>query len=521
MAKNKKIRLLIGQYALLLICLLTTFLFIIPQSDIFIFKRSSGSDFGAIFDYSLNYGNGRLLGNIIGTLFAHYFDAAWVFVSVCLFVTVFLLNQLLFKQSVYTVFPLAILIIFPSSGAFSECYSLVASFVNFFVPITFALIALFLCKTINERRLSATPKIILEILLFVVGFASCLFSENSTIVFFTVAFLMLAYKKVYGKKIGAAELVYFLSTLVAGITMVAIPILTKTSQKMDDYRSVSTGIKEIAVGAVASFTRFAEIFNSFTLLLFVLSAALILCLMKQKSNQKFKTFAITFFAVYPVFAILMRLFAYQSRMLPVLHIFETLAVAVYLIVFLFTIWKIDAKEQRNISICGFLVLLSSIAPMLLVSQYGHRTYLTSYFTLIFLAFYLLRENAPKEICALPVMSYLNKKMVSALVCIVFVFTSGYTAVQMIYNYNFYVIRTAYIEKELACGSKEIDVPVLPFIAVSIEDEWPNIVGDIAEDKTVVFNEVSMTSCENAQEYEAVFSDSIVHNVMQALENRFG
>ena len=521
MPSKKKLPLLIGQYVLLLLCLLVTFLFIIPQSDNFLFMRSADASFRSILDYSLNYGNGRLLGNILGVLISHYFEYAWLFIAACLFVTVFLLNHLLFKQSVYTVFPLALLVVLPSSGVFSECYTLSASFTNFFLPMLLAVICLCLYSFLTKDSLPLVLKLCLSLLLFVFGLASCLFSENSTIVFFTLSCLILAYKKVFCKKFDLAALAYFLSTVLGGIIMVAIPRITQTAQKMDGYRSVSSGVKEILVGAVASFTRFAEIFNSYTLLLFLLSVGLIACLLKQSSGKKFKTFGITFYALYPAFAILMRLFAYQSRMLPVMHLFETLSVAVYLLVFFFVILKIDSKQQRRVCVCGFLILLSSIAPMLLVSQYGHRTYLTSYFTLIFFAVYLIRENVPEKVYTLSDVPFVSKKLAAALLCIAFVFTCGYTTVQLMYNYNIHSLRSAYIEQEISAGSKEIDVPTLPFIAVSIEDEWPNIVSDITEDESIVFNNVDMDTCENAEEYGAVLSNSIFHNLIQALAGKFG
>ena len=99
---NRKI--LIVEYAGVLAGFLLMYLFILPQMDVFLLSRYVDDTLRGAVNFSLYYGNGRLLGNIIGVYFSNHFVFATIIISVVLTAIVFLLNSILLDNSPYTVF---------------------------------------------------------------------------------------------------------------------------------------------------------------------------------------------------------------------------------------------------------------------------------------------------------------------------------------------------------------------------------------------------------------------------------
>ena len=282
--QNSKNRLILFlEYALIFLCLLVAFFFIPPQSDAFIFFRQCDFNLNSIIDYSLNYGNGRVLGNFFGVVFSHSFEYMFIFTAGILTVTVALLNSLLCRNSRYAPFALALLIVFPSSGVLGEVHGLSSSFINFFTPITIALLSLSVCKILNNKR-NIAISVVLNIILFVTGIASCSFSENTAIVLFTTAFLIIVYTFCTERKFKFYQINYFISVLLGlGISLL-LPRILGTAHKMEHYRQTEVSLPSLISNAIASFVRFSDVFCSFILLVIILSVALISTAVNQKSN---------------------------------------------------------------------------------------------------------------------------------------------------------------------------------------------------------------------------------------------
>ncbi len=60
------------EYMGVFLCFFLMYLFIIPQSDVFPFAHAIDGSFSSAVTYSLQYGNGRLLGNTIGAFFLSF-----------------------------------------------------------------------------------------------------------------------------------------------------------------------------------------------------------------------------------------------------------------------------------------------------------------------------------------------------------------------------------------------------------------------------------------------------------------
>jgi hypothetical protein len=178
------------------------------------------------------------------------------------------------------------------------------------------------------------------------------------------------------------------------------------------------------------------------------------------------------------------------------------------------------KEKRLTALGWTVLLLSSIVPMLLVNQHGYRTYLTTYFILLGMLASFLKEICLSEIISKMKAQYLNKNFIVVAVGTIFIFMSAYTAIQQSVNYRFYQVRTEYIFQQVEEGSAEARVPMLPVTSVSFEDEWPNIVKNIVQDKDLEIIVADANSCENADEYNAITSEMFVSTFRKALAHKF-
>ena len=513
---KKKAAFLCGiEYIVLLLCLTMIFLFIVPQNDMFIFRKDTSPEWRLLIDFSLYYGNGRFLGNLLGVFFSHYFEFAWIVCTVCMFITIVCTNKLFFRNSAYTIFPSALVVVFASSGMFSECYTLFASFTNYFIPITVSLLSLCIYNRSKNAQKGFIGKIFLNILLFGLAASACLYSENTTIVLIALTVLLNLATVLKSKKVTLEGIVLLAGTAVGAATMFLIPVLTKTQGNLAFYRSVATSVSSIISNVPRSFVRFATVFNSFTLVLFCLSLILVVYTLKQEANSKVKSACIYFFLAYPFVSVLFKLFGYQSQLCGIMNVVEAVLAICYFSFWLLFVFFVMPKEKRWEAIGWTVLLLSSIAPMMLVNQYGHRTYLTTYFIMIGLISYLLKEQYFSGIAA----RFLNKKAFVVTSVMVFAFCCVFTSIQLLGNYNFDQERNEYVSEKVSEGCEEANVPVIPFVSVSIEDEWPNIVEQIALDQDIKVIVTDINSCENVKEYNEVIYGSFISNFKKAFTHK--
>ena len=509
-----------AEYIVLALGLALTFLFMIPQSDMFLFSQGTAPDWKSIADYSLNYGNGRILGNLLGVFFSHHFEFAWIVCAVCTFLTIIFANKLLFKNSVYTVLPLGLVITFISPGMLSECYTVFASFTNYFIPIMVTVMSLCIYNALKKSEKSVIAKAVLGFLLFCFASSACLYSENTSIVLIVLSVLLNMEDFFKNKKFSLPGVIYFISTVIGTAIMFLIPVLTDTSHKLDNYRGVATGVSGIITSVAKGFVNFSEVFNSFTLVLFGLSFVLAFYTAMQKTDGKLKGVCVSFFFVFPFLSVLLSLYGGQTQDSSAIHLFEMFAAGCYFVFWLLTVFFVFPKEKRLTALGWTVLLLSSIVPMLLVNQHGYRTYLTTYFILLGMLASFLKEICLSEIISKMKAQYLNKNFLVVAVGTIFIFMSAYTAIQQSVNYRFYQVRTEYIFQQVEEGSAEARVPMLPVTSVSFEDEWPNIVKNIVQDKDLEIIVADANSCENADEYNAITSEMFVSTFRKALAHKF-
>lgn len=146
------------EYLAVLLGFILMYLFMVPQMDVFLLSYYVEDNIGAAIDFSLYYGNGRLLGNIFGIHFSNYFVYASFVVAFFLTAIVVLLNCILFNNEPDAVFPLAIFVAVPSTAFVQKCYYTYASFTNFVMPIPFFLLGLLVFTRLAKKKENSSRK---------------------------------------------------------------------------------------------------------------------------------------------------------------------------------------------------------------------------------------------------------------------------------------------------------------------------------------------------------------------------
>ena len=509
MKESRRIKCLL--YAGILLCFVLMYFFIVPQSDMFLFARDTEPTLRGAALGAYTYGNGRFLGNIAGMLIAHRFIWAFLPLALCLTGMIWLVNRIVFSGSVKTILPVAFLIAFPSAQMIGECYYLYAAFLNYVLPIFLILLCVLILQTLGEQKKPAAVRIVLIPALFLCAAASALFSENTTVVLITLCALWIVSDVLEKRTITPHGVCAFLGAGAGALCMLAVPILSQTAYKMKHYRGVAIGsLPGLVKNVLAAFVRFSEIMNTLTLVITVLSLAFLL-LLRNKKKRPLYAFAKAVFAAYPLFSFAVSFVDDTSMYIPIVQLIQTVPVMLYAVSVLIAVSAMPDKKSRQRAIGYIVLLLSSVGPMLLVTQYGLRTFYTTFIILTVWGLEMLRGQ--KSVLEDVLRRYkLHAGQITAGLACAFVFFSGFLFVQTVINYDFFAVRTAYIAEQIGSGAEQAVVPVLPCGTPTVEDNWSNIVRDILPGSHPfrIIQTTDATDCENFADYEAVYAGSPIY-----------
>lgn len=503
-------------YTFVFLCFLCMYFFIVPQSDVFLFARGTDGSLASAFESALYYGNGRFLGNFISMFLSNHFEYASFLIAITMTFCVFAINNLLFDKNSKTVFFSALIIAFPSIGIVRECYYLFAAFTNYMFPIALILLTLILLKKFKTNsKQNLLLNIISLLLLFALGFSSCLFSENTSIVLAALAFLLIVNDVLNKKKLSLHNALYFISVFLGSLTLLLIPKITETSWKMDHYRSVSTSITDIIFTAPGSFVKFSQIFNGFIPTILIVTVAFILVAKKYYQNKKFFGTIISIFLLTSILSLILNFLSLTSLYIPWIYFSQAIILFIFICACLVSSFLIPDKKIKWISLSFLFLLSASIAPMMIVNQYGHRTYVITNYIGVFMGIYLIRAVAP--------LTFWNKielwkKQINHICLACFLFATIFLSSQTVYNYNFYAARTNHIAEQIMNDSEKILVPILPCNSTSIEDEWSNILIDISHTHARKIVIADFNHCENAEEYKNILASTLPEQIVLAFDN---
>lgn len=212
--------------AILLLCAV----FVNTHDDYFV--PETGTDLPGSAQYALTMGNGRYVGNFLGTYLSVRYVPNLLVRSVLLFALV------MGVSAVYTDFmpgPVllgAVLMLFPGLAVYTQAYQWSHGFYNYAPPV-----AMLLAGMALVRR--SAPTAGRNAVLVALGVLQSLFAENVTVVAAFTAALLLA-DKLYRRQDMRSAAFYFLGSVLGAALMFLGPRLAQVSGTLGWYRGVST-----------------------------------------------------------------------------------------------------------------------------------------------------------------------------------------------------------------------------------------------------------------------------------------
>lgn len=223
------------------------------------------------------------------------------------------------------------------------------------------------------------------------------------------------------------------------------------------------------------------------------------------------------FAVYPAACIAFVFLDANPIRMNWLYILQATLLLVFIAAVLVTLWQIRDRKKKTIVFALVTVIFFTIAPMMVVSQYGYRTYYTTFIAVLILALYLVREFMPEKLrCFLSSDSAVRRTLLMSCVT-VFLFASTFLFMQTIYNSAFYVVRADDIISQ-AATEDVIEVPVLPCRITGMEEVYYTSISASIGCPSDKVKLIDIYTGANSEAYVNVIQSSPVSAIQIVMEN---
>lgn len=496
------------------------FFFMLPIMDVFVFYRESGGaewTLSGVLNSALYYGNGRFLGNVFLYLLSHNFEVAVLVVSLTLLCIVFSMNMLLFDNRYETIFLVAILVAIPGEGMIRELYYMLASFLNYVFPIALILLSMVLIQQSQVKAVKGRIRVIMDLLVMALLYAACLFSENTSIALLATAIVYLGYRFFVDKRLTIPLLLQGISVFLGVATMFLIPPLTGTAHKLDYYRGVSTTLFALIDQCIGNYIAFATYFSTCIPVIVLLSVGFAFMVKTECASLRSYGFLITISILYPVACIGFSILDANIVRMNWLYLMHVVLLSLLIVGILLASFHIHDKRRRIIILAFITVVFFSIAPMMVVTLYGYRTYYTTFISVLVFALYLIREYCPVSMRRFFIESNAMKGAFIRSSLLVFVFASAFLFQQTMYNFAFYSVRAEDIIRQ--SETKDVlEVPVLPCSICSMEEFYITSISVSIGCEPYKVHLINVYTGDNAAEYFDVMQASPMSVLQIALDH---
>lgn len=218
--------------AVILLCAV----FVNSHDDYFV--PESGTSFTGSVIYALTMGNGRYIGNILGTYLPVRYLPNLITRSLILFALIVLTASIGFGGSSPTrgfslslsLLTAAVLLIFPGLGIYTQAYQWGHGFYNYVPPVVLLLAGVKLSKR-------SDLSIFCCLMLIAIGISQSLFAENVTVAADVVAVLMIVDAALH-KRERKGPILYSIGSILGTAIMFIVPKLSGLGGSLDWYRGV-------------------------------------------------------------------------------------------------------------------------------------------------------------------------------------------------------------------------------------------------------------------------------------------
>ena len=217
--------------------------------DDYEFARVPYANFGELIHFCLTYGNGRLLGNIGGIVLNQYPVLGAVVKGIVMSTTVILLPAVCGLRSKYAYLLSFLLVTAIDPALFAQIYTWTSGFGNYTPPVFLILVCLYLIQQYPQEDGFTGKKAAICSGLFLIGLASQLYIEHSSIINLVLALFLVLKAWTSPKKHGLTPAIILTFATAAGLLiMFWIP-----AHFMASANNHTTGYRSLYVDSIATF----------------------------------------------------------------------------------------------------------------------------------------------------------------------------------------------------------------------------------------------------------------------------
>ena len=423
-----------------------------------------------LFSYILEYGNGRVLGNLTAITLSR---VSWLGV-VCkaLLVTglVFLIPAVLKKKEIHWYLLSFVLLIGMSPLLFSEVYTWTAGFSNYIPPIVLTLVNVLLIQIFiaTDKKLL---KGILPVAVLVLGVASQLFVEHSTVINVLLAAMGFVHccRKPELRKGAVISGVWLAATLVGAAMMFLVPVIFYVDgNRSEGYRELNLGsIVELVKSCVRNATRLGNSYMGMTGIFACVGAMVTAYMTRQRRKEKWNRLIGWVNLVSLVFQVCVCALSLERWCGNHAVLFHLVCAVFVFLPFITWGWAAFCMEDRLLR-SRVLMLLAfavvSLGVFLIVTPTPARVVFQSY-VFVVAAILLCAAEAKQLLGEKPLA--MAKKTLGITVCALAVilsviFLSGREMAQ---------IRQEHIDREMAAGATTIEIFEIPYEHFYWDSAW--------------------------------------------------
>lgn len=476
-------------------------------SDDIEFKALSFDNFSDIFNHSLYYGNGRLLGNIIVIYLVNSRLLGCLVRALSISLIVILIPSVLHITSRYSYALSFLLVLGVSPAVFGQVFSWISGFSNYVFPVLGVLLIIRLIQALEKNECKTLPRIVGNIAIFIIGLASQLFVENATTTFILLS-LSLVLNSFYSKqKHCLSRITWFISALLGGALMFIIPRkFYLEGNRAEGYRGFfGEGIKELLAHLISSTSAISISFaNSLFLLL-----AIYLCIRMLVKTIEGKSRLTNYLRLSSFTALIYSAANYLLRqnnwycdsdsLINLTKIISSIGAIVLLINFVIAVFTISDAQLKHTLLLIIIFAVIPAAQLLIVYPVSERAVWISVIAITaavlkFGDYYMSKENSDCKSA--------NKE--SGLLVINCMFTIALLAI-FVNIKQLDNVRQTYISDKIEQGCEEIDIFAIPYEYAFWDTAWAYHDWETSPDGKKITYNVMETSEWFANYYEETHS----------------
>ena len=262
------------------------------------------------------------------------------------------------------------------------------------------------------------------------------------------------------------------------------------------------------------------------LLLFVFSFAMIFLLCNQKRKIPLLTnLQLVFFAAYPLLCLCMNQMDSNTPLsyVTLLKLVDAALVTLYAANVVITVFLVEDKVLRLQCFLMSAVVVLTVAPMMIVTASGERTYYTTFVAMTVFAVVLIRQLLPEwleRIIEAPEF----RKVTTGISASCFALLSAMLLLLGLYNYDFYVMRCEDMAETILVGKQQDTsivqkAPILPFAPSSMESRSNEVLFLAFDENSRMDTEtIALTAWDHYDYYRNEIVKNPIHAVRFAFEN---